>query len=110
MAMKLIICIVQDVDADRFSNALRVDGLSSTKLSSTGGFLREGNTTFLIGVAEDQVPTVLGIIERNCHARTRFVFPVPSSEFGDLAATQPIEVQVGGAVVFVLDVANLLRL
>ncbi|MER3557036.1 MAG: hypothetical protein C4302_03585, partial [Thermus sp.] len=48
--MKLILAIVQDTDAPGLTKALLEKGFQSTKLASTGGFLREGNTTLLIGV------------------------------------------------------------
>ena len=57
--MKLIIAIVQDKDSSKLSNALVEADIRATKLSTTGGFLRAGNTTFLIGVEEDKIETVI---------------------------------------------------
>ena len=48
--MKLIIAIVQDEDASRLISNLMNEGYGVTKLATTGGFLRAGNTTLLIGV------------------------------------------------------------
>lgn len=110
MSMKLIVSIVHSDDADQLTNALREAGFSSTKISTTGGFLREGNATFLIGVEEVSIPRVLDIIKRNCHTRTQYVNPLPPvMEPGELYMPNPIEVQVGGAVIFVLDVDRLIR-
>lgn len=60
--MKLIVAIVQDTDAPGLTKALLERGLQSTKLASTGGFLREGNTTLLIGLEDERVPEVLDLI------------------------------------------------
>lgn len=110
MSMKLIVSIVHSDDADQLTNALREGGFSSTKISTTGGFLREGNATFLIGVEEANISRVLEIIKRNCHTRTQYVNPLPPvMEPGELYMPNPIEVQVGGAVIFVLDVDRLIR-
>jgi len=110
MGNKLLISIVHSDDADQLMAALRQGGFSSTKVSTTGGFLREGNATILIGTAEDNVPRVLEIIKRNCHTRTQYVNPLPPvMEPGELYLPNPVEVQVGGAVIFVLDVERLLR-
>jgi len=110
MAMKLLISIVHSDDADGLIGALREGGFSSTKISTTGGFLREGNATILVGTEESEVPQVLDIIKRNCHTRTLYVNPLPPvMEPGELYMPNPVEVQVGGAVIFVLDVERLVR-
>lgn len=110
MDMKLIVSIVHSDDANQLITALRDGGFSSTKISTTGGFLREGNATILVGTEESKVPTVLGIIRRNCHTRTQYVNPLPPvMEPGELYMPNPVEVQVGGAVIFVLDVERLVK-
>jgi len=48
----LLICVVRDQDALKLVDILREKQISFTKLASTGGFLREGNTTLLIGIHE----------------------------------------------------------
>ena len=110
MDMKLIVSIIHSDDANQLIAALRDGGFSSTKISTTGGFLREGNATILVGTAGDKVPTVLSIIKRNCHTRTQYVNPLPPiMEPGELYMPNPVEVQVGGAVIFVLDVEQLVK-
>jgi len=85
-------------------------GYRATMVSTTGGFLREGNSTVLIGVEDELVPTVLDLIKENCHTRKQFVNPLPPiMEPGELYMPSPIEVQVGGATVFVLDVERFER-
>jgi len=103
--MKLIIAIVHSDDADALVRVLQQSGCRSTRISTTGGFLREGNATILIGTEATQVEEVLGVIRENCHARTQLVSPLPPvAEAGELYVPRPVEVQVGGAIVFVLDV------
>ncbi|QQK74247.1 cyclic-di-AMP receptor [Salicibibacter cibarius] len=103
--MKLIIAVVQDKDSNRLSTALVENDYRATKLASTGGFLRAGNTTFLIGVENEQVADVLDIIKENCESREQLVAPVsPMGGNADSYVPYPVEVQVGGATVFVVDV------
>ena len=110
MTMKLLVSIVHSDDADGLMGALRDGGFSSTKISTTGGFLREGNATILVGTEEATVQRVMDIIKRNCHTRTMYVNPLPPvMEPGELYMPNPVEVQVGGAVLFVLDVERLVK-
>ncbi|WP_195576794.1 cyclic-di-AMP receptor [Paenibacillus sp. 1001270B_150601_E10] len=103
--MKLIVAIVQDKDSNRLSHALVKAEYRATKLASTGGFLRAGNTTFMIGVDDEQVDDVLELIRTNCKVRDQLVTPVtPMSGSTDSYIPLPVEVQVGGATVFVLPV------
>jgi uncharacterized protein YaaQ len=109
--MKLILAIVQDADAARLQEALSERGLQSTKLASTGGFLREGNTTVLIGVEDHKVDTVKEIIHATCRERTKVVTAgSPIHALEGVFASQPMEVPVGGAIVFVLDTVEFERL
>ena len=62
---KLIIAVVQNDDADGVVDALLDSDFRTTRLASTGGFLRRGNTTLLIGAFEDQIDTVLNLIRQN---------------------------------------------
>ena len=103
--MKLVIAVVQDKDSNRLSNALIQSGFRSTKLASTGGFLKAGNTTFMIGIEEERVPEVLSVIRSNCKVRDQLVTPVsPMGGTTESYIPFPVEVQVGGATVFVLPV------
>ncbi|GGG08204.1 hypothetical protein GCM10010912_61040 [Paenibacillus albidus] len=103
--MKLIIAIIQDKDSNRLSSELVKANFRATKLASTGGFLRAGNTTFMIGVEDGQVEAVLTVIRNSCKVREQLVTPVtPMSGTTDSYLPLPVEVQVGGATVFVLPV------
>ena len=102
--MKLLAAIVQDQDANLLMRSLSESNLRFTKISSTGGFLREGNTALLIGLEETLVEKALSIIKKTCHTRERFMdmSPLMGSEI-DMSGF-PIKVVVGGAVVFILNV------
>ncbi|MEX2459940.1 MAG: cyclic-di-AMP receptor [Paenibacillaceae bacterium] len=103
--MKLVIAVVQDKDSSRLSNALIKEGFRATKLASTGGFLRAGNTTFMIGIEDDRVQEVMMVIKTNCKVREQLVTPVsPMGGTTDSYIPFPVEVQVGGAAVFVIPV------
>lgn len=103
--MKLVIAIVQNDDAGELTDALREKNYASTVISTTGGFLREGNTTIMVGVEKSKLDDVLAIVKQSCTTRTQYVNPLPPvMEPGELYLAQPVEVQVGGATVFVLDV------
>ncbi|WP_274365816.1 cyclic-di-AMP receptor [Paenibacillus thermotolerans] len=103
--MKLVIAVVQDKDSNRLSNALIAQGIRATKLASTGGFLRAGNTTFMIGIEDDRIPDVLSVIKANCKVRDQLVTPVtPMGGTTDSYIPFPVEVQVGGAAVFIMPV------
>lgn len=103
--MKLIIAVVQGEDAQKTVVALTDKGISSTRISSTGGFLQQGNVTLLIGVEDAQVEEALQVIRANCHERSRYLTPVPPlAEPGEFFMAYPVEVQVGGATVWVVPV------
>lgn len=107
----MILAIVQDKDARGLVEALVAAEFQATKLASTGGFLREGNATILIGTEENKVDPVLAIIQRCCHVREQLVSPLPPVvEPVDSYISAPVKVQVGGAVVFVLDVERMAKI
>ncbi|QGQ43908.1 cyclic-di-AMP receptor [Metabacillus sediminilitoris] len=103
--MKLIIVVVQDQDSNKLLNALTEHNFRVTKLSSTGGFLKSGNTTFMIGTQDIRVDKALQIIKDNCKSREKLIAPVsPMGGNADSFIPYPVEVEVGGATVFVLPV------
>ncbi|MDX8346343.1 MULTISPECIES: cyclic-di-AMP receptor [Rossellomorea] len=103
--MKVIMAVVQDKDSNRLSNALMEHNFRSTKLASTGGFLKSGNTTFIIGTDDIRVDKALQVIKENCQSRDQMVAPVsPMGGNADSYVPYPVEVAVGGATVFVLPV------
>ncbi len=104
--MKLIIAIVQDEDASRLVSALMKDGFGVTKLATTGGFLRAGNTTLMVGVDDEKIDACLAIIEKIGKKRKQII----NSNIGAFDASisaaghSNIEIMIGGATVFVLSV------
>jgi uncharacterized protein YaaQ len=108
--MKLITAIVQDEDAGQLLDALVRSGYRATKVSSTGGFLRSGNSTIIIGVEDHLVDDVVGIIEENCHTRIELTNPLARMGPGEFYMPEPVEVQVGGAIIFVQPVERYIRI
>jgi len=103
--MKLIIAVVQDDDVEDLVEALVKEKIYSTKLASTGGFLREGNTTLLIGVEKEKVDLVISIIKDICKSRKQtFTTPIPPTGSAGVYIPYPIDVMVGGATIFVVDI------
>jgi uncharacterized protein YaaQ len=103
--MKMIIAVVQDQDSNKLSSALVEYNFRATKLASTGGFLKSGNTTFMIGTEDARVEKALAVIKENCQSREQLVAPVsPMGGNADSYVPYPVEVEVGGATVFVLPI------
>ena len=106
--MKLLVTIVQDQDANKLMDRLSEEDFQFTKVSSTGGFLREGNTTLLIGVEEEKLNQLLSLIKEVCRARERYVeIPVSIAAMGGAQPFPPTKVVVGGATIFVMDVERM---
>jgi len=109
--MKLIIAIVQDEDSRELVGELTGQKFRVTKLATTGGFLKAGNTTLLIGAEDEQVDTVIEIIKDNCESRKEIIPASPSiTSVTGVFVSYPVEVQVGGATVFVIDVEKHVKL
>ncbi len=103
--MKLILAIVHDIDGNNLMSALNKEGYSVTKLATTGGFLKAGNTTLMVGVSDENAEAVIDVIRTKCERRKRMV--VNPNVMGNIESSLdsfPIEIDVGGATVFVLDV------
>ncbi len=111
--MKLIFAVIRDKDANMATDALAQAHIGVTKLASTGGFLRDGNTTLMIGAQNDQVEEIMQILRENCAKRTQTEVVMPHGTGGvatwNLNYT-PIKVEVGGATVFVLDMDQFIKL
>jgi uncharacterized protein YaaQ len=108
---KLCMMVVSDTDADALMSRLVEQGYPATKIGSTGGFLRRGNVTIFSGVTDVQVDDIMAIVTETCHARKEFV-PVQTLPFlgeGSFSA-EPVEVRVGGAIVFVMNIDQFIRI
>lgn len=92
-------------DRNKITDELVRAGFKFTVIGSTGGFLREGNTTFLIGIDDEDRPNLLRLIGQNCKTREQLVnvTPFDAAPAAAFIAT-PLKVPVGGAVVFILPV------
>lgn len=64
--MKLIIAIIHDEDNDRVRESLNTEGIRATFIASTGGFLRSGRSTLLIGLEDEKVSLALKVLRDNC--------------------------------------------
>ena len=100
--MKLIVAVVQNDDANDVVDGLLEAGFRTTRLASTGGFLRSGNTTMMIGVEDAQVDGVIDTIRERAHARSQRA----QRRGGPSGPT----VQTAAATVFVLDLEGYERL
>lgn len=107
--MKLLLAIVNNDDATYVNTGLGKAGFMVTKIASTGGFLMNGNTTFLTGVADEEVDKVLEIIGHFSKKRT---VSIPADPLYNPAAVSmiPAKVTVGGATVFIIDVERFVHL
>ena len=109
--MKMVVAIVHSEDAGILVNALLEREFRATRLHSSGGFLKQSNATVMLGVEDSEVDEVLGIVRENCHSRSQIVNPMPPiMEPGEFFMPYPLEVEVGGATVFVLPVERFERL
>src|SRR4029077_14471245 len=101
--MKLIVAIVHNEDAGVLVDALLEREFRATRLHSSGGFFKQSNATILVGFDESSVEDVMSIIRANCKARTQVVNPMPPiMEPGEFFMPYPLEVEVGGATVFIV--------
>jgi len=109
--MKLVVAIISKQDAEQTVEALTKADFRTTRLDSVGGFLKEKNSTLLVGVEAKQVDAVLSVIGQTAKSHTEQLTPTPAMGGpGDFFLADPVEVSVGGATVFVVDVDRFERL
>jgi uncharacterized protein YaaQ len=110
--MKLIIAIVQDEDSTDVIEALTEENYRVTKLATTGGFLKSGNTTLMVGIDEEKVQAVIDVVKKICKERKETI--VTSSAFGGSEGgyiqQYPVQINVGGATIFVIDVDQFVKI
>lgn len=92
--MKMVVAVVRDEFAAPLTEQLAQRGYGATKLASTGGFLKKGQSTFLVGVPVDKLDDVMGLIRTS-------VVPAKAGAQGETAES--------GATVFVLDIARMIK-
>lgn len=109
--MKLVVAIIAKQDADKTVTALTKKEFRATRIDSVGGFLKEKNSTLLIGVEPAKVKEVLEVLGEHAKSHKEQLTPTPAmSGPGDFFMADPVEVSVGGATVFVLDVDQFAKL
>lgn len=108
--MKLLITIVQAYDSDRLLRAVTSAGLSATKINSVGGFLRMANSTILTAIDEEHVSKVVGLVRETSQRRVEVKMDASEAEFSEWYAAGYHEVQIGGAVIFVMPMDALYKI
>ena len=98
--MKLLMSVVHQTDAGPLIDKLLQKRYRATLVSTTGGFLKDGNATIIIGVDNNLIDDVLATIEENCHARTQHTLPAVLR----VLMPSPSPVKIGKATVFILNV------
>ncbi|MGI6577687.1 MAG: cyclic-di-AMP receptor [Eubacteriales bacterium] len=101
--MKLLLAIVSHDDAHSVIHALTREGFSVTKLATTGGFLMAGNTTILVGISDEKVDEAIAIIKGTSRSRKQAI-PTVTEPGMAIHSTMPVEVNIGGATIFVLNI------
>ena len=110
--MKLVIAIVEDEDSMDLIDALTEGEYRVTKLATTGGFLKSGNTTIMVCVEKERVQGVIDIIKDVCKKRKEILASPTTLSGGESAYIQqyPVQISVGGATVFVIDVDQFIKI
>ena len=105
--MKIIYAIVSSDDGNRVTDVLTDHHFSVTRLATTGGFLKKGTATLLIGIDEEQVDHAINLIRETCGKRQKITCDIPAPNIGSISAgyvMMPVSVELGGATIFVTDV------
>lgn len=109
--MKLCTVIVPGADGDRLLDRLAEAQFGATKVGSSGGFLRRGSVTAFVAVQDEQVGDLIGLLRQHFPEVTETVplsaLPL-AEEWGQ--PTDLVDVRVGGAVIFVIDLGQLVRM
>lgn len=105
--MKLIFAVIQNEDTKKLIRSLNAEGFSVTKIASTGGFLQGGNTTVMMGVEDESLDVALNIIKTESKMRKRYTVAPQTTMVGyAMSNPTPLQITVGGAVVFICDVVR----
>ncbi|WP_323847935.1 cyclic-di-AMP receptor [Phytoplasma sp.] len=107
--MKLILAIISNEDANKVQNYLNEYNFFHTRLDIKGGFLKENNTTFIIGLKKEKVDQVLEIFKEHSQAKTQLI---PKNDFNEMSAYSDLssEITIGGTTVFVLNIEKFLQI
>ena len=105
--MKLMIAVIQNEDEDALVQDFEDHNIGSTRIGSTGGFLRASNVTLMMAVDDVNVEVILELLKQHCKRRTRHLHPLLPNLEARERFLGSIPVEVGGATVFVLPVERM---
>lgn len=108
--MKILLTIVQAYDSDRFLRAATSAGLGATKINSVGGFLRMANSTIFMALDEERVPEAVELIRNTAQRRVEVKVDAAAAEYSEWFGAGLHEVQIGGAVIFIMPMDALYRI
>lgn len=108
--MKLVIGIINSDDANDLLAEITKEGFQATKLATSGGFLKMGNVTVLVGVEDEQVDRVVEIFRNCCSRRTQMIPAAPPYLGEGFVSAAPVQVTIGGATLFIIDVDKMIKL
>ncbi len=108
--MKLVIGIINSDDANDLLTEITKASFQATKLSTSGGFLKMGNVTVLVGVEDEKVDEVVGIFKNCCSRRTQMIPTAPPYLGEGFVSAAPVQVTIGGATLFIIDVDKMIKL
>lgn len=105
--MKLILAVIQNEDQDALTDVMESEGISMTRIGSSGGFLRTSNVTLMTAVEDKQLQHVLDLFGKHCKRRTKQQHSrVPTMEARErFLGAMPV--QIGGAAVFILNLEKM---
>lgn len=108
--MKLVIGIINSDDVNDLLAEITKASFQATKLSTSGGFLKMGNVTVLVGVEDDKVHEVVEIFKACCSRRTQMIPTTPPYSGEGFISAAPVKVTIGGATLFIIDLENMIKL
>ena len=108
--MKLVIGIVNSDDVNELLSEITKASFQATKLSTSGGFLKMGNVTVLVGVEDERVDEVIEIFKECCSRRKQMVSTTPPCFGEGFISAAPVEITIGGATIFVVDVEKFMKI
>ena len=108
--MKLVIGIINSDDANDLLAEITKASFQATKLSTSGGFLKMGNVTVLVGVEDEQVDEVVEIFKSCCSRRSQMIPTTPPYMGEGFVSAAPVQVTIGGATLFIIDVDKMIKL
>lgn len=100
---QLVVATVAGAQAGELTDKLTHDGFRVTQINSSGGILQEASVSLLIGLDKARLPRLLEHVRECCRTRRQFL---PAHLEGPFLEVQPImiEAEVGGAIIYALDV------